>query len=93
MDWKPYDPAWLVALAREQHPDLPWLADALAGCTRAAWESRAYVHFVDPADANQPGSAWQFEENVVLEHPREGEIVLDVLRGQRVGGAEFLKHL
>jgi hypothetical protein len=93
MDWKPYDPAWLAALAREQHPDLPWLADALAGCTRAAWESRAYVHFVDLGDANQPGSAWQFEENVVLEHPREGEIVLDVLRGQRVGGAEFLKHL
>ncbi|HEX8319442.1 hypothetical protein [Longimicrobium sp.] len=93
MDWKPYDPAWLAALAREQHPDMPWLADALAACTRAAWESRAYVHFVDPADANQPGSAWEFEENVVLEHPREGTIVLDVLRGQRVGGAEFLKHL
>jgi len=93
MDWKRYDPAWLVALAREQHPDLPWLADALAGCTRAAWESRAYVYFVDPADANQPGSAWQFDVNVVLEDPREGEIVLDVLRGQRVGGAEFLKHL
>lgn len=93
MNWKPYDPTWLVALAREQHPDLPWLADALEKCTRASWESRAYVHFVDPADANQPGSAWQFEENLVLEHPREGTIVLDVLRGQRVGGAEFLKRL
>jgi hypothetical protein len=87
-DWTPYDP-----LAREQHPDLPWLGEALSGCTRAAWESGAYMHFVDPADANHPGSAWQFEENLVLEHPREGTIVLDILRGRRVGGAEFLRRL
>jgi hypothetical protein len=93
MDWRPSNPAWLVALASEQYPDLPWLSDALAACTRAAWESRAYVYFVDPADANQPESAWRFEENRVLEHPREGTIVLDVLRGHRIGGAEFMKHL
>lgn len=93
MDWQPYDPAWLVELAREQSPDEPWLADALARCTRAAEESRAYLYFVDPADANQPGAGWQFVENLTLEHPREGTLVLDILTGRRVGGVEFLKRL
>jgi hypothetical protein len=93
MQWQPYDPGWLVALARESRPDEPWLAEALAKCTRAAEESRAYVYFVDPAHPSEPGSEWQFEENILLEHPREGDLVLDILRGRRVGGVEFLKRL
>ncbi len=93
MQWKPYDPGWLVELARESRPDEPWLAEALARCTRAAGESRAYIYFVDPAHPGEPGSEWRFEENVLLEHPREGQLVLDVLRGRRVGGVEFLKRI
>jgi len=93
MDWEPYDPTWLVDLARESYPDEPWLAAALERCTRAAHESRAYVHFVDPANPNAPGSAWQFVENIVLEHPTEGDIVLDILTDRRIGGAEFLSRL
>ena len=92
-DWNPYDPAWLVALAREQQPDLPWLADALATCTRASLESAAYLRFVDPRNPNQPGSDWQFAENIILEDPNRGDIVLDVLKGHRVGGVEFLANL
>jgi hypothetical protein len=93
MDWMPYDPAWLVELARAQRPDEPWLADALARCTRAAEGGPAYLYFVDASEPNAPGSEWQFETNVMLEHPREGTLVLDVLSGQRVGGVEFLKRL
>lgn len=93
MDWKPYDPAWLVELARTQRPDLPWLADALAQCTRAADEGRAYLYFADPAGANAPGSDWQFEQNVMLEHRKEGTLVIDVLAGERIGGVEFLSRL
>jgi hypothetical protein len=93
MDWKPYDPASLVECARTSRPDLPWLADALARCTRAAQDGRAYLYFVDPADANQPGAEWQIAENVMLEHPKEGTLVLDVLSGRRVGGIEFLRRL
>jgi len=93
MDWKPYDPAWLVESARSQRPDLPWLADALARCTRAADGGRAYLYFVDATAPNQPGSAWQIQENVMLEHPREGTLVLDILTGNRVGGVEFLARL
>lgn len=93
MEWESYDPAWLVELARESRPDEPWLAEALARCTRAAPRGRAYLCFVDPAFPNEPGSEWQFQANVLLHHPREGELVLDVLRGRRIGGVEFLRRI
>lgn len=93
MDWKPYDPAWLADWVRANRPELAWLADALARCTRAAEDGRAYLYFVDPSAPNDPGSEWQFAENVMLEHPKEGTLVLDILSGRRVGGVEFLRRL
>jgi hypothetical protein len=93
MDWKPYDPAWLVEWVRANRPELAWLADALARCTRAAQGGRAYLYFVDPGDANQPGAEWQIADNVTLEHPGEGTLVLDVLTDRRIGGIEFLARL
>lgn len=94
MKWEPYDPGWLVDLARASCPDEPWLQpNALSRCTFCYWDSRAYAYFVAPTDPNQPGSEWQFEKNVLLEHPREGTLVLDILRDRRVGGVEFLKRL
>lgn len=93
MIWEAYDPTWLVDLARESCPDEPWLVAALQRCTRAARESRAYIHFVDPANANAPGAEWQFVENILIEHPTDGDIVLDILTDRRVGGVEFLSRL
>ncbi len=87
--WTAYDPAWLVDLASNQHSDRPWLAEALERCTRGLAESKAYVYFVDPQNANEPGARWQFRENVVLAS-REGDVVLDVLADGSIGGAEFL---
>jgi hypothetical protein len=54
---------------------------------RWSWESRAYVHFVDP------NADWQFVRNVILHCPTEGELVLDILTGNRVGGIEFVDRL
>jgi hypothetical protein len=93
MQWKPYDPAWLVELARRQHPGELWLAEALARCTRAWEESRAYTRFVPAEHPNEPGSEWQFDRSVLLEHPAEGTLVLDVLQDGRIGGIEFLRRL
>jgi hypothetical protein len=93
MDWQPYDPTWLVEWVRENRPEAAWVADALARCTRAAEGGRAYLYFVDPVDANQPGAEWQMAENVALEHPTEGTLVLDVLVDRRIGGMEFLRRL
>ncbi len=93
MKWEKYDPTWLVDHAKEQHPDKPWLAKALSKCARCSIESKAYIHFVDPKNANSPGAEWQFEKNIFLNSPREGELVLDILEGYRVGGVEFLLRL
>ena len=93
MNWEPYDPTWLVDAARQLCPEEPWLPAALERCTRALHESRAYVYFVDPANPNAPGSEWQFVENIVLDHPIEGDLVLDILTDRRVGGVEFLSRL
>jgi hypothetical protein len=93
MHWKAYDPSWLVKLAQDARPAELWLAEALAKCTRAAGESPSYTYFVDPANANKPGAEWQFQRNIVLEHPVEGDLVFDILTGDRVGGVEFLSRL
>ena len=88
-EWTDYDPGWLVRLAREQHPDKPWLADGLSRCTRGLWESRAYVYFVDPSRFDEPVHDEQLRQNVLLD-TRKGQVVLDPLDGGVVGGAEFL---
>ena len=92
--WEPYDPTWLVELAREQVPEEPWLPDAISRCCRRAWRgSAAYTYFVNPDNPNKPGSEWQFETNILVEHPTEGTLVLDVLKGRRIGGFETLSKI
>lgn len=93
LNWTPYDPAWLVELAREQLPDEPEIVKALSNCTRAAAESPAMTYFVDPRRANQPGADWQFKRNVVLDDGHGDPLVLDVLKDGRIGGVEFLKYV
>lgn len=86
--WEAYDPSWLVRVAEAQQGGEPWLADALAACTRARVESEAMIHFLDPH-----GPAWDFDTNIILESESHGDLVLDVLKGQRIGGVEFLSRL
>jgi hypothetical protein len=93
MHWQPSDPGWLVTLAREQEPSEPWLAESLARCTLCMLESDAYIYFVDPSRPNKPGSEWQIRENIILDDPTRGSVVLDVLQDNRVGGIEFLSKV
>ena len=83
-----YDPEWLVELARSQQPDAPWLADALARCIRAAWECEAYLYFTDPKVR-----VASFSENIILESPTEGDLVLDIAMDRSMMGVEFLNRL
>ena len=39
---------------------------------------------------HQPGYEWKFETNVVLNHPTLGMVVIDVFKGSRLGGIEFV---
>ena len=93
MQWESYDPRWLVELAKTQHPDKPWLADALSACTRCQWKGDIYLRFVDARRANRPGAPWQFRQSLFLKDPGEGNLVLDVLVGNRIGGVEFYDRL
>ena len=65
----------------------------LRNCTRASGVGGYVTHFVDPSRPNQAGSQWQFRENIILEHPEHGELVLDILTDNRVGAVEFLTRL
>jgi hypothetical protein len=84
---EPFDPSALVAAARLQHADKPWLADALARCTEVYPEGRAYLYAV------RPSGAVRVLETVTLHDRRLGTVVVDVLEGRRISGLEFLNKL
>ncbi len=91
--WEEYDPTWLVEAAEKYKSEYPWLPSALAECIKAKRESKFYTAFVNQKNPNKPGSEWQFETNIILEETAEGEVVLDILQNNRVGGVEFLSKL
>ena len=88
MEWEPYDPSWLVELAREQYPDKPWLLEALEKCTRCL-KSNKYIYFVNPKNPDKLGSEWQYEMCLSMTSPKEGWLLLQILKNNRVGGVEF----
>jgi len=90
LTWEPYDPIWLVELAKEQIPDQPWIAEVLTKCTRCS-KSKNHFYFVNPERSNEPGSNWQYEMCISLNSPTEGWLLLDILKGNRGGGVEFVE--
>lgn len=88
--WYNFDPAWLVSLASQQHPDKQWLAGALSQCTRAKPASLKYVYFIEQSSAHIGSRAHERYSNELLESPRFGTIVLDVTSDLAVAGFELL---
>jgi len=84
---------WIIDLLKEQYPERIDLIEDLNKQSIRGWVKQPYVYFISAERPNQPGSPWQFDENIVLEHETEGTIVVDILKGGRVGGLEFLKHV
>lgn len=83
----------IIDLVRAQEPSRLDIIAALEKVERKSWIRQAYIHFVSAERANKPGSEWQFDENLVLEHDTEGTIVLDLLKDGRIGGIEFLSQI
>ena len=83
----------IIELIRAQEPERVDLIEQLKNLERQRWVRQPYVGFVASYWPNQPGSEWQFEENIVLEHETEGTIILDILKDGRIGGIEFLSQL
>jgi hypothetical protein len=88
LDWQPYDPSWLVELARDTQPLEPWLPDALAGCVSYAEGCPARIYFVDPE-----GPDWRPKHEIALEPFDADDVVIAVLEGNRIGSVEFLDRL
>ena len=92
-NWENYDPSWLVEAAKIYAVEYPWLIDALEKCIKAKKRNNLYTYFVDASKPNEPGSEWQFQENIILENTPEGEIAIDIIKNNRVGGIEFLTRI
>ena len=88
-----FEPSMLIGAVEDQAPEYPWLPEALEKCGEGKWESPVYVRYVSASNPNQPGSEWQFEANVVLNHQTLGTVVIDVLKGSRLGGIEFVDRI
>lgn len=83
----------LINAVIEQAPEYRWLPQALRECGSGQWESGAYIGYVSRRNPNQPGAEWQFDSNVVLNHETLGMVVLDILKGNRLGGIEFVDRI
>jgi hypothetical protein len=87
MAFLPYDPSWLVELAKAQFPNDSWLHEALIACTHAEPipdDPDEGVYFIDRME----GEFWQ---NVILVHPEKGRIILDILKDKRVGAMSMVE--
>lgn len=83
----------IIELIKEQEPNRIDLIEELEKLERKTWIRQPYIRFISAERPNQPGSEWQFDENIVLEHETEGTIVLDILNDSRIGGIEFVSQI
>jgi hypothetical protein len=79
----------IIELIEQQEPTRQDIILGLLNCVGGQWRGRAYYQFVDSTNANQFGAEWQFEDSLVVEHPKKGTIIIDKLKDNRIGGIEF----
>ncbi len=91
--WKVYDPRWLAEDCQYAFSEYPWLEDALKPCCKARKRSAFYTYFEKHSRPNEPSSNWQIQESIHIEGTREGDIILDIIKENRVGGIEFISRL
>ena len=80
----------LIELVSEQEPDRPDLVKQLKQCVIRKWIRQPYVQFVSDENADGAGL---IGESIVIEHPTEGTMVVDVLKDGRIGGIEFVNQI
>jgi len=60
------DPTALVEAVKKEHPSLDWLQQALINLNGEKKKTEYYIYCVDPTNANQPGSDWQFSHTIEI---------------------------
>jgi hypothetical protein len=48
-----------------------------------------HVRFVSFERADEPGSRWQLERNMILNHEKQGVVIVDTIRGLCLGGVQL----
>ncbi len=91
-EWKSFDPSWLIKLAEIQFPDDSWLIESLERCQKASFDGVSYYFFVERERADDQNSEWEFARNIKLRDSEKGEIVLDILKNNWIGGMEYLEQ-
>ena len=76
----------------EQYPEKSEISDAISLLGPGIWESPAYLRFVYSMNANQTLSDWQHKECIVVTCDLWGDIVIDLLSENVIGGFEFLRY-
>lgn len=79
----------IIEILEQQEPLRKDVIKALTECKDGQWRGNGYFQFVDNTNANQIGAEWQFEDNIVVEHPKKGTIIIDFLKNKKIGGLEF----
>jgi len=92
LEWREFDSQRLVELAVEQYPEEGWLQESLALCSQVADDGTGTYFFFTPREAASDGnSEWEFQKNISLRDPEFGELILDVLQNNRIGGIDFIE--
>lgn len=86
----PFDPRDLASLTRQQHPNKPEWAAAIARCTREWQADERYTYFISwPARQGVGPCKYGFQ----LQHPTIGKLIVDALEDGRVVGMEYLDRV
>ncbi|MEO0509991.1 MAG: hypothetical protein AAF065_09045 [Verrucomicrobiota bacterium] len=88
-----FDPKGLIEAAKKEHPSLEWLPHALLNLKEEKKRTEYYIHYVDPTNANQSGSEWQFSHTVEIKESEFGAVMIDILKGNQIGGIELYSKL
>ena len=92
MEWRKFDPQPLMKLAEEQFPEQSWLVESLSLCVKVADDGNGTYFYFTPREAASDGQTeWEFQKNISLRDPNFGELILDVLQNNRIGGIDFIE--
>jgi hypothetical protein len=83
----PYDPGWVVELAKEQRPADAELVQGLARCTMMVGECDCGCG--DPCFVNPASRDWKVKRCVELMRADGVSVIVDVLEDGRVGSIEI----
>lgn len=88
-----------VAPSIEEHPEIiSFLKVELLKCkllhtklNADGYENNVNFYFIDSKKPNQPGSAWQFKNNIKIFHGT-ADLTFDIMKNDSIGAVEVWYH-